>query len=276
MSRKKRIIATILAVLGFAAVVTGGYQIWKIHCQDLQAEALSIDLRTLHDGGGRNNDGIDQGLAALNAKNPDCIYWLRIPDTIIDYPVMHRPADKDYYLYRDFNEEYSPSGTLYLAEDCDPVHGDNLIIYGHHMRTGAMFAHLEDYKDEDFYKKHKTIELETLQGHEDYEIIAAFTTPVYTGHDFEYYKFTSTADPKEFNDYVNTCKEKSLYQIDKTAVYGQRLLTLSTCEYSQKNGRMVVVAVQTNKPVETKTGRGIDSVANDIEAQEGAVDGGDR
>ena len=112
-----------------------------------------------------------------------------------------------------------------------------------------MFAQLEDYKDEDFYKKHKQIELETLQGHEEYEIIAAFTTPVYTDHDFEYYKFTTTENPAEFDNYVRQCKEKSIYETRKTAQYGQRLLTLSTCEYSQKNGRMVIVAVQTYKPI---------------------------
>ena len=244
---KKTVIAVILVIAGIAAVATGAWQLWKIHYQDMQDKGRYENLQGLHDGGGRDADGIDQGLAALHAKNPDCIYWLRIPKTEIDYPVMYHPQDKDYYLHRNFDEEYSPSGSLYLAEDCDPEHGDNLIIYGHHMRSGTMFAHLEDYKSEDFYKKHRFIELETLQGHEDYEVIAAFTTPVYTGHDFEYYKFTSTDDPAEFNNYVRQCKEKSLYATGKTAEYGQRLLTLSTCEYSQKNGRMVIVAMQIQK-----------------------------
>lgn len=259
---KRRVVAVILATIGIATAAVGGFQLWQIYQQDKQAEVLHQKLQTIHDNGGTDQEGIDQGLAALNAKNPDCIYWLRIPKTEIDYPVMYRPADKEYYLYRDYEENYSPSGSLYLAENCDPEHGDNLIIYGHHMRSGAMFAHLDDYKDEDFYKKHKYIELETLHGHEDYEIIAAFTTPVYTGHDFEYYNFTVTEDPAEFNNYVRQCKEKSIYPTGKSAEYGQRLLTLSTCEYSQKNGRMVIVAVQTDK-VKKK-------------AQEGADDGGDR
>lgn len=245
---KKTIIAIMLAVIGIAAVATGAYQIWKIHLEDLKAETKYAEMSVTY-GDGTSSDGIYQKLAALNAKNPDCIYWLKIPDTKIDYPVMYHPQEEEYYLYRDFDKEYSPAGSLYLAENCDPVHGDNLIIYGHHMRSGAMFAQLEDYKNEDFYKKHKKIELETLQGHEDYEIIAAFTTPVYTDHDFEYYKFTATEDPTEFDSYVRQCKEKSIYETGKTAQYGQRLLTLSTCEYSQKNGRMVIVAVQTYKPI---------------------------
>ena len=145
---KRTIIAVILAVIGIAAIATGAYQIWKIHLEDLKAETKYAEMSVTY-GDGTSSDGIYQKLAALNAKNPDCIYWLKIPDTKIDYPVMYHPQEEEYYLYRDFDKEYSPAGSLYLAENCDPVHGDNLIIYGHHMRSGAMFAQLEDYKNED-------------------------------------------------------------------------------------------------------------------------------
>ena len=187
---------------------------------------------------------VDAGLLALHAENPDCIYWITIPDTPVDYPVMYRPQDKDYYLHRDFYGEYLASGTLYLDEDCDPRIGDNLIIYGHHMNSGSMFAVLDKYKAKDFYEAHPLITLQTLHGEETYRIMAALATPVYTGHDFAYYGFTVTDDPKEYEAYVEACLSRSFYDTGVTAVYGQRLLTLSTCEYSQKNGRMVVVAVR--------------------------------
>ena len=187
---------------------------------------------------------IDAGLLALHAENPDCIYWITIPDTVIDYPVMYRPQDKDYYLRRDFYGDYLASGTLYLEEACDPERGDNLIIYGHHMKSGSMFAVLDQYKSRDFYEEHPLIILQTLHGEEHYRVMAAFATPVYTGHDFAYYGFTATGNPTEYQAYVEACKTRSFYDTGLTAVYGQRLLTLSTCEYSQKNGRMVVVAVR--------------------------------
>jgi len=187
---------------------------------------------------------IDEGLLALHAENPDCIYWITIPDTVIDYPVMYRPQDKDYYLHRNFYGEYQASGTLYLEEECDPERGDNLIIYGHHMNSGSMFAVLDKYKSRDFYEEHPLITFQTLHGEEHYRIMAAFATPVYTGHDFTYYAFTTTDDPTEYEAYVEACLSRSFYDTGLAAVYGQRLLTLSTCEYSQKNGRMVVVAVR--------------------------------
>ncbi len=187
---------------------------------------------------------VDAGLLALHEENPDCIYWITIPDTQIDYPVMFRPQDKDYYLKRDFYGDYSGSGTLYMDEDCDPEWGDNLIIYGHHMNNGTMFAELENYKSKDFYEAHPQITLQTLHGEETYRVMAAFTTPVYTGNDFAYYSFTVTGDPTVYGAFVKECLSRSLYETGETAVYGRRLLTLSTCEYSQKNGRMVVVAVR--------------------------------
>lgn len=187
---------------------------------------------------------VDTGLLALYEENPDCIYWLTIPDTVIDYPVMFRPQDKDYYLRRDFYGDYSGSGTLYLDEDCDPEWGDNLIIYGHHMNNGTMFAALENYKSREFYEAHPQITLQTLHGEETYRVMAVFITPVYTGNDFAYYNFTVTGDPTVYESFVRECLSRSLYETGETAVYGRRLLTLSTCEYSQKNGRMVVVAVR--------------------------------
>lgn len=196
------------------------------------------------EGAGSGETAIDAGLLALHEENPDCIYWITIPDTVVDYPVMYRPQDKDYYLRRDFYGDALSSGTLYLDEDCDPDRGDNLIIYGHHMNSGSMFAVLDEYKSSDFYEAHPLVELQTLHGEETYRIMAVFTTPVYTGNDFAYYEFTNTGKKEEYDAFVEECQSRSLYDTGVTAAYGQRLLTLSTCEYSQKNGRMVVVAVR--------------------------------
>ena len=187
---------------------------------------------------------IDEGLLALHEENPDCIYWIRIPDTQIDYPVMYHPQEKDYYLKKDFYGEYAYAGSIYLSDYCDPEESDNLILYGHHMNNGSMFADLDRYKDPEFGRAHDLIELQTLHGAEYYRVIAAFAVPVYTGNDFLFYGFTKAENRQEYDNFIKECRERSLYEIEKTAVYKQRLLTLSTCEYSHKNGRMVVVAVQ--------------------------------
>lgn len=198
------------------------------------------------------SDAVHSGLLALHKENLDCIGWITIPETRIDYPVMYRPGEKNYYLKRDFYGNYSAAGCLFLSELCRPGESDNLIIYGHHMNSGKMFAALEGYKQRAFYEEHPLIFFSSLQGEETYQIIAAFCTPGYTGNDFSYYTFTKAEDEAAYNTYIDAVKNRSLYDTGMTAVYGDKLLTLSTCEYSQANGRMVVVAKQVNKQVESE------------------------
>lgn len=190
---------------------------------------------------------IHSGLLALHERNPDCVAWITIEGTVIDYPVMYRPGQKNYYLHRDFNGKHVSAGTLFIAENCNPDSSDNVIIYGHHMNSGKMFAALNKYKKQSFYEEHKRIVYETLNGQETYEVMFAFTTPVYTGHDFAYYAFSKANSAEEYDAYISACRERALYDTGVTARYGEKLLTLSTCEYSQKNGRMVVVARRINE-----------------------------
>ena len=99
-----------------------------------------------------------------------------------------------------------------------------------------------NYEDKNFYEQHKTIRFDTLTQTAEYEVIAVFKTTVYDDTGFRYYLFSQAEKPEEFTDYVGQCKALSLYETGVTAEYGDRLLTLSTCEYSSTNGRLVVVA----------------------------------
>ena len=107
-----------------------------------------------------------------------------------------------------------------------------------------MFADLEKFKSEDFWREHRTIAFHTLTDKNEYEILAAFKTVVYTNSpdSFRYYRFTDAQSPEEFAAFVEKCKELSLYDTGISAEYGDKLITLSTCEYSRTNGRLVVVA----------------------------------
>ena len=80
-------------------------------------------------------------------------------------------------------------------------------------------------------------------------MIAVFKTVVYTDspESFKYYQFVNAETAEDFTAYVEKCKELSLYDTDVTAEYGDKLLTLSTCEYSRTNGRLVVVAKLINE-----------------------------
>lgn len=168
--------------------------------------------------------------------------WLSIAGTTLNYPVMQTPNEPNYYLKRNFDKEYSDLGTPYIQENCDLASSDNLVIYGHHINGGKMFGALEDYKSQSFYEEHKTIQFDTLTERGEYEIVAVFKTVAYSSQGFRYYDFVNAKNEEDFNAYIEKCKELALYETGVNAEYGDRLITLSTCEYSAQNGRLVVVA----------------------------------
>lgn len=176
-------------------------------------------------------------------QNNDMAGWIAIDGTQVNYPVMYTPDNPDFYLKHSFEKEYSDYGVPYIAEHCDPAEpSDNVIIYGHHMKNGSMFTDLMEYEDKAFYEKHKTIHFDTLTETAEYEVIAVFKTTVYNDTGFKYYLFAHAEKEKDFTEYVKQCKSLALYDTEVSAEYGDKLLTLSTCEYSRNNGRLVVVA----------------------------------
>lgn len=176
-------------------------------------------------------------------QNNEMAGWISIDDTNISYPVMYTPDNPDFYLKRGFDKKDSAYGVPYIAEHCNPfLPSDNVIIYGHHMKNGTMFTGLMEYESRKFYENHKIIHFDTLTRAADYEIIAVFKTTVYDDTGYKYYLFADAENEEDFQEYVEGCKALSLYDTGVTAEYGDKLLTLSTCEYSRTNGRLVVVA----------------------------------
>lgn len=177
----------------------------------------------------------------LYKENNDFMAWIKIDGTSINYPVMRSKGNPDFYLNHNFKKEYSRFGVPYMQEDCD-LQSDNIIIYGHNMTNKSMFNELTDYKSKKFYEKHKCIIIDTVSEHREYEVVAVFKTVANESDSFEYYNFVNANTEEEYRAYVENCKSLSLYDTGVNAEYGDKLITLSTCEYSQENGRFVVVA----------------------------------
>ncbi len=180
----------------------------------------------------------------LYKKNKRLIGWLKIDDTIIDYPVM-QTTDNEYYLEHNFNQEYDKNGSLFL--DCDCViypRSTNLIIYGHHMKSGQMFGQLQKYAKESYGKEHPLIQFDSIYEKATYQVMYVFRSQVYSEDDlvFKYYQFINANSEEEFNSYMEEMAAMSLYDTGVTAGYGDSLLTLSTCDNSQTDGRFAVVA----------------------------------
>ena len=186
---------------------------------------------------------LDKYITLYNS-NKNLIGWLKIDDTIIDYPVM-QCDNNTYYLNHNFDQEEDKTGTLFLDCGCDVIRGsDNYIIYGHHVTSGKMFSKLSDYESERYYQNHPYITFDTIYEEATYQVMYAFRSRIYNEDEvvFKYYQFIDAYSEEEFNSYMQEMAELSYYDTGVTAVYGDQLLTLSTCDYQETNGRFVVVA----------------------------------
>ncbi len=182
-------------------------------------------------------------LESIVELNSDVVGWIKIDGTKIDYPIMQ---NGDYYLHKDIYKNYSSHGTPYLAQYCNLKESDNLIIYGHHMNDNTMFSNLVKYKNYNFYLNHKKIELFLIENGKTikntYEVMIAFKTVAYSDLGFRYYTYTNFNNEEEFDNFYKNCVKLQFYNTGVKGTYKDKYITLSTCEYSQKNGRMVVVA----------------------------------
>lgn len=184
-------------------------------------------------------------LEELQKENEEIIGWLEIAETNINLPVC-QAQDNSYYLTHNYKKEKATSGALFLDKDFNlDKPSTNYLIYGHRNKNGTMFEDLMKYKDEQFFKSHPTIKFTTTKEDTEYQIIAVFFSRVYYKDEqnvFRYYQFVNAENETEYNEYISNCKKASIYDTGATAEYGEQLLTLSTCEYSQEDGRFAVVA----------------------------------
>ena len=184
----------------------------------------------------------------LFSQNKSLIGWIKIDDTNIDYPVM-QTVNNEYYLDHNYNQQYDKNGSIFLDKDCDITNpGTNMIIYGHHMKSGKMFGNLKLYSNKDYYDKHPIIQFDTIYEEGRYQIMYVFRSRIYNEDEivFKYYQFFDVATPEEFDSNMSEMAKLSLYDTGVTATYGDKLITLSTCDNSEQDGRFVVVAKKIN------------------------------
>ena len=173
----------------------------------------------------------------IKKELPETAAWIKLGGTKIDYPVMYRDDDNEYYLTRLPNGKKSSSGSIYIDYRNSPDFSDpNTMVYGHRMKSGAMFGALRYYNNQSFYDQHSVVSIFTPDG--DYEVV------LFAGYAFDQTVETpplSFSDEEEFDNFVQTARKRSAFKSDIEVKFGDRLVTLCTCEYSFEEGRLVVI-----------------------------------
>ena len=175
-------------------------------------------------------------LAALQAENTDCVGWLTIPDSTVDYPIVWTPNDPEHYLRRDFYGNHASGGTPFLdGRNQAQAEGQNLILYGHNMLDGTMFKPMLQYLTPNFQVTHEDIYLELNGAQYRYQVIASLETSsrslVYT-----YTDLSGAAEMEDFR--AALLEETGVGAIPQAEGY----LTLSTCNNQGGNSRVLVIA----------------------------------
>lgn len=244
-NKLKKIILLLLIVIFICGI---GYMIYYFYSNNKDKKAnLNILDNVIIDDAEITEEKTEKmlKLEELQKENNEIIGWLEIEDTNINYPVL-QTNDNNFYLSHNYKKEKANTGSLFLDKDFDLVNGSsNYLIYGHRNTKGLMFEDLMKYAKEDFYKEHTKIKFTTNKEDSVYEIMSVFYSRVYYKSEqnvFRYYYFVNANNEQEYNDFVNNAKKVSIYDTGVNANYGDQLLTLSTCEYSQEDGRFVVVA----------------------------------
>lgn len=235
----KSIIGKSMLGISVAVLLFTGYNMYqeKQMMDDLKNKLVTDETVVQAEEPETEDDAMLAKFEQLYADNNDLVGWISIDDTVIDYPVVQF-VNNSFYLERDFYGETSRAGSIFMDYRNIPDGDDfNTILYGHHMADGSMFKALMKYKDESFFKEHKTIQFDILNKEYQWEIFSVYVTHV----DF-YYIDTSFPDDEKKMKFIEQIRGKSLYETDIDVGPEDHILTLSTCTYEFEDARFVVQA----------------------------------
>lgn len=227
------------------AINTGTIQSSQQTIQSANAQVNQNEKTSAEQENSKITPAILEKFRVLYHENPDFVGWLKIGGTKIDYPVMSRAGDNNYYLDKNFTHQKDKNGLLILDYRSDVLaEKQNIIIYGHNMRTGVMFGTLKQYKDKNFCEAHPTIRFDSLYEEGEYQVVAALLSEVaYEDEDvFRYYDAIDISTEESFQAFKNNIYQNAIYTIGDELQYGDSCLVLSTCDNYKEDGRFVVVA----------------------------------
>lgn len=172
----------------------------------------------------------------LRQTMPDVVGWIRLDDSVIDYPVVHGD-DNVYYLSHFPDGARNRFGSVMMDEANSGDFNDTVnILHGHHMRGGSMFGGLQNYESREYWETHRTIRLMTPAGDCDVAVFAAYTVNGYT------FTYPTNFDTEEdFDRFIRRAVTSTPYDAGVEVAFNDRILMLSTCAYSFDGARFIVL-----------------------------------
>ena len=178
----------------------------------------------------------------LMAESPYVVGWIQIPGVDrVNYPIVQHPEDNQYFLTRDWKGENQAAGAIFLNKYNSSDFTDmNSVIYGHRMKSGAMFGTLKYYEDQAYLDEHPYIYIFTPEGRRlEYEILCC--AHVQDGSDAYLMNFHT---PDERMAYYNMMLSRAITRRDLELGPYDTTILLSTCGAAGSDyyARVVVLA----------------------------------
>lgn len=240
-----RKIGIFLLLLGLILLAVLIYEEYKDYKSAKSVKKLQEEREALYDGAYADASGILPEYREMYGNNSDLVGWIVVEGTDINYPVVQSKVYQEYYLDHNFDGEEDESGAIFADARNDVfLPDDNIILYGHNMKNGSMFGTLQSYLDKSYYDEHKSISFDTLYDRHKYEIVSVGLSKISdeSVNTFKYYNFLNASDKKEFGNYVKNIKKLEAYDTGVSMKYGDKLITLSTCNSVEEDGRLFIVA----------------------------------
>lgn len=257
---KKRIYNILIAICLAVFLVSGGILAYQFYTY-YQAGQIRDELKGQIDASIPESErdklplNIQDKFAKLYSLNPEFIGWVQIDGTDIDYPVM-QTTDNDKYLKTDFYGNYHRLGTVfadYRATISEDGNSDNIVIYGHSANNGEFFSPVRKYKSLEYYQEHPIVHFDTIYEEADYVILAAFMVDASdtTETAFYYHDVHDFSSQEDYDAFFEQVDKRSYFSTNIDHTIDDKYITLSTCDYEIKNGRLAVVARKL-RPEETE------------------------
>ena len=177
----------------------------------------------------------------LYERNNHIVGWIRVPNTTINYPVVHC-SDNFFYLHHNFDGRPSAAGTIFLDMDAGILENNqSMTLYGHYMGNDTKFSALHNYKYLEHYKRFPIFQFDTLYEDGFFKIFAVFYMAGNSSDAlFYYFPFSTFSTDTAFMLHVNQIRIRSIFNTTVDVAPGDQLVLLTTCTYETYNLRLVV------------------------------------
>lgn len=242
----KKWIQNLIMILCIIAFIFFGYKIHNYNKEEKEQEKLRDNLIEVavtktsqenNENSEKSNIPIEVDFEVLKNENKDIIAWLYSEGTPINYPIV-QAKNNDYYLRRLLDGTYNQAGTIFVDYRNDRNFEDyNTIIYGHNMKNDTMFGTLTNYKNQEYFNKHKEMYLFTENKNFKIELFAGYIT----SSESDIYNFPKTSSTNE--KLIKTAIKKSTFKSELEVTKEDKIITFSTCDYDFENARYVLLGI---------------------------------